>query len=295
MVNYPDLSTKQQSDLPGLLKPASRLPAMFEDSTHQLWQCQTVDGPMMLKVCNRKTVEDSSFWQGMNSLFAMSFPVCLADMAAIYQRVQHITPLIVPEHIASDFAETASYVLVRLIAGDDINANDINDQMVQNLAHHISDCHRHHSATWGSLLMPQLSGPQWSARLQNTLQHLAESQIIPDNILQEALQQAAKINNTKYMPIMLDLRWDQFLHQNGELSAVVDLDAFVTGPRELELVLLEYLLDESQATIFKQHYEINHVIPDLTDVRVAYRLLLFLMNVLGEKSVDVWMQLPTRF
>lgn len=295
MVNYPSLTPSQQQDLPALIKPASLITAKFADSTHQLWQCQTVDGPMMLKVCNRDTVAVSSFWQGINSLFAMSFPACLADMAAIYQRVQTISPLMVPEHIASDFAEPASYVLVRLIAGDDVNADAISDQMVQNLAHHISDCHRHQSATWGTLLTPHFSEDQWSTRLQYTLQQLAASQTIPQTILQEALQQAAKINHTDYVPIMLDLRWDQFLYQKSELLAIVDLDAFVTGPRALELVLLEYLLDESQAAIFKQRYELNHVIPNLTEVRTAYRLLLFLMNVLGEQNISAWMNTPRRW
>lgn len=266
--------------------------AKFEDSTHRLWQCQTIDGPMMLKVCNRHTVAASSFWQGMNSLFALSFPACLADMAAIYQQVQHISPLMVPEHIASDFSETASFVLVRLIAGDDVIADAISDQIVQNLVHHISDCHRYKSTTWGTLLRPQLAEDQWSMRLQRTLKQLAATRAIPQNILQEALQQAVMIKQVECVPIMLDLRWDQFLHQNGKLSAIVDLDAFVTGPRALELVLLEYLLDQRQAVIFKQHYEKTHLMPDLTQVRTAYRVLLFLMNVLGETDIARWMNAP---
>lgn len=292
MVNYPSLTPSQQKDLPALIQPASPITAKFEDSTHQLWQCQTVDGQMMLKVCNRNTVAASSFWQGMNSLFALSFPACLADMAAIYQRVQHISPLIVPEYIASDFAEAASYILVRLIAGDDINTDAVSDQIVQNLAHHISDCHRHQSAKWGTLLAPQLSADQWSTRLQFTLKQLAATQSIPQNILQDALQQAATISQIECVPIMLDLRWDQFLHQHGTLSAIVDLDAFVTGPRALELVLLEYLLDKRQAVIFKQYYEKTHLMPDLTKVRTAYRVLLFLMNVLGDTDIKHWMNSP---
>jgi hypothetical protein len=292
LVNYPNLTPSQQKDLPALIQPASMMAAKFEDSTHQLWQCQTIDGPMMLKVCNQQIVAASSFWQGMNSLFALSFPACLADMAAIYKQVQYISPLIVPEYIASDFYESASYILVRLIEGDDINAEAISDEMVQNLAHHISDCHRHQSATWGTLLTPQLSEDQWSTRLQCTLRQLATTRAIPQNILQDALQQAGMIKEIECVSIMIDLRWDQFLHQNGKLTAIVDLDAFVTGPRALELVLLEYLLDKRQAVIFKQYYEKTHLMPDLTKVRTAYRVLLFLMNVLGDTDIKHWMNSP---
>lgn len=303
MVNYPSLTPTQQKDLPALTQPASPISAKFEDSTHQLWQCRTVDGAMMLKVCNRKTVEASSFWQEINSLFDLSFPACLEDMAAIYQRVEQLSPLMVPDYIASAFAEVtsnistsnipASYILVRLIAGEDINVDGISDQLVQDLAVHISDCHRHKNAKWGRLLKPQFTEDQWSIRLQDTLKKLAATQTIPQPVLQEALQQAKVISSQiECVPIMLDLRWDQFLQQNGKLTAIVDLDAFVTGPRVLELVLLEYLLDKPQAAIFKKQYEKTHLIPDLTHVRTAYRLLLFLMNVLGETDIEQWMNAP---
>ena len=94
---------------------------------------------------------------------------------------------------------------------------------------------------------------------------------------------------------MPDLRWDQFLRQQDKLSALVDLDAIVYGPRTLEFVLLEYLLDPSQAECFAAEYQNYQVIPDLTDVRLPYRLLLFSMNVLGETDLDEWLNHPHRF
>ena len=94
---------------------------------------------------------------------------------------------------------------------------------------------------------------------------------------------------------MPDLRWDQFLMQQGKLSALVDLDAIVYGPRTLEFVLLEYLLDQTQAECFATEYQNYQSIPDLTKVRLPYRLLLFLMNVLGETDLNSWLNHPERF
>jgi hypothetical protein len=129
------------------------------------------------------------------------------------------------------------------------------------------------------------------------LKHLAEHHpsSIPENILSFALEQAKGINVEKFMPIMPDLRWDQFLSQQNKLTALVDLDAIVLGPRELELVLLEYLLDEKQAALFKLYYQRQHSFPDLSKVRDTYRLLLFLMNVLGEKNIATWLQQKVLF
>ena len=98
-----------------------------------------------------------------------------------------------------------------------------------------------------------------------------------------------------FVPILPDLRWDQFLTDSNKLTGLVDLDAVVYGARELELVLLEYLLSEQQAGVFKKVYEGYQPIPDLTLCREPYRWLLFFMNVLGEQSHDAWMQAPMRF
>lgn len=75
----------------------------------------------------------------------------------------------------------------------------------------------------------------------------------------------------------------------------MDLDAIVYGPKTLEFVLLEYLLDQKQAEIFAVEYMNHQTIPDLTAVRLPYRLLLFLMNVLGEMDLNSWLNHPKRF
>ena len=61
------------------------------------------------------------------------------------------------------------------------------------------------------------------------------------------------------------------------------------GPRELELVLLEYLLTPQQAEVFLNVYQSYLPWPDLSNQRLSYRLLLFLMNVLGETDIDKWL------
>jgi aminoglycoside phosphotransferase (APT) family kinase protein len=92
---------------------------------------------------------------------------------------------------------------------------------------------------------------------------------------------------------MMDLRWDQMLHQQGQLSAIVDMDAYVIGPPELELILLEYQLSPEQAERFKAIYLDVADMPDLSAVRHTYRLLLFLMNSLGETDIQKWMSAPS--
>jgi len=53
---------------------------------------------------------------------------------------------------------------------------------------------------------------------------------------------------------MPDLRWDQFLSNGKQITALIDLDALVMGPIELDWVILEYLLSAQQAEWFILEY-----------------------------------------
>jgi hypothetical protein len=292
LVNYPYLTPSQQQDLPALIKPASLIAAKFEDSSHQLWYCETVDGPMVLKLCNHQTVQTSTFWQGMNHLFDINFPASLAYIDKTHEFVSEQGELQIPELIAS---EASTFVLARYLDGVDVEL--VSDDIVIRLANHLAKLHQSKRSHWGAFHHAEFSSEQWPIKLQQTLKLLAKSHpsTIPEPILQQALHQAAQLKLDTFVPIMLDLRWDQMLHQQGKLTAIVDMDAFVIGPSELELVLLEYQLNQHQADIFKQSYQAKIEWRDLSQQRYCYRLLLFLMNSLGETDIEKWMNAEIRW
>ncbi|MFW5451256.1 MAG: phosphotransferase [Methylophagaceae bacterium] len=325
-MNYPKLSLAQQQKLPELIQ-VNALPMMFDDSTHQLWRCETAQGPLILKVCNRNNVVQSTFWQGMKSLFDVDIPNQLAQFEQVFQIVTSLSSLAIPDYIASDSqshkqipsilrsskdedinhgspfdrlrvnGRSPAFIAVQELSGVMVEADAVNDKMVVSLADHLAKLHQATQSTWGRIGHTNFDVQQWLLRLKGTLKLLADRQevAIPDELLNEAIEQAENCTTEEFVLIMPDLRWDQFLQQDGKLIALVDLDAFVFGPRELELVLLEYLLTEQQAKVFATHYQQIHSLPDLSQVRKPYRLLLFLMNVLGETDLDVWMQSPTRW
>ena len=245
---------------------------------------------MVLKLCDHANIEQSAFWQKMNSLFAINFPTSLGNIAEVYQRISTISPLVIPSLINSMAAE---FVLARWLPGEDVDASAVTALMIKSLANHIGLMHQQQHPQWGNLQQPEFTTEDWPQRLKMTLQQQADS--IDQTVLKLALKQAEQLCENTFVPIMPDLRWDQFLMQQDKLSALVDLDAIVYGPRALEFVLLEYLLDQTQAEQFAAEYQNYQVIPDLTDVRLPYRLLLFLMNVLDETDLNLWLNHPERF
>lgn len=291
---YPGIPQQDQYDLPALTAPATHIPPAFSDSTHQLWRCQTEDGPMVLKCCQSAVIESSAFWQGMNSLFDMQFPDALDRMPTVSGRLRHLGHLVVPEIIAAGAGE---FVLTRELAGQDFTASEVTDGIVIALATHLGQLHQQQSARWGRFPAPHLSVDAWPDRLQNTLLMLADTSAlsIPASRLESVIAKASAIRPTVFAPVMPDLRWDQLrLLENGEL-AVVDLDAFVTAPPALELTLLEYLLDARQAKVFAGIYQQFRPLVLNQREREVYRVLLFLMHVLGALDLEQWLAAPAHF
>jgi hypothetical protein len=292
MFTYPLLTPSEQASLPKLIAQASAIPNKFKDSTHQLFHCQTAKGEMVLKVCNLATIAKSPFWLGANHLFAADFPNSLGTIHLTHDFLHKNGALVIPDFVS---ASAHRFVITRFIAGKDLDADAITEQQVIALAAHITQLHQVTYASWGTLKDPAFSAKQWSNRLHETLAFLAKQRgmAITEPILAKALAHTESIVETEFVPMMLDLRWDQF--RCGQLNAssthelaLIDLDAFVIAPRALDLVLLEYLLTPAQLALFKQHY--THTWPEHNENTPCYQLLLFLMNVLGETNLATWMQ-----
>jgi len=288
MYRYPQLSLAEQANLPKLVAAPIAMPNKFEDSTHQIWHCQTTDGEMVLKVCHDATIAKSPFWLGVNHLFAADFPNSLENIHLTHEFLAQNGALKVPEFIA---ASANRFVLSRFLPGMDLEAAEIGEKWIIQLANHITQLHQRRFTNWGNLHAPQFSAENWAKRLHETLIFLAKQSKIPmvEPMLNAILAQTKNIQETEFVPMMLDLRWDQLRCLNADELALVDLDAFVIAPRSLDLVLLEYVLTPKQLALFKHHYVATHPWPDDSKQKPLYQLLLFLMNVLGETDLENWM------
>lgn len=289
MLIYPNLKLAEQAGLPQLIASPTAMSSKFDDSTHHLWHCQTLQGDMVLKVCNQQSIAQSSFWLGMNHLFGANFPNSLANIQYTHDFLKQYGMLQVPAWLAS---KANQFVLTRFIAGVDLSVAQVDESSIIALAKHIAQLHQHSVSHWGQLFEPQFSAESWSHRLQQTLRLLAEKSSIPidKDWLNNILEQASQIKETSFVPMMLDLRWDQLRHCEDGTLALIDLDAFVIAPKCLDLILIANIMSKKQLAMFKQHYENFHPWPDYTQQQPCYQLLLFLMQVLGETDLAGWMK-----
>jgi hypothetical protein len=96
-------------------------------------------------------------------------------------------------------------------------------------------------------------------------------------------------------PIVMDHGADQYLAEDGRVTALVDMEMLALAPRALDLVALELEMDERSARAFRAGYVSVAPLPDLGAVRRPYRYLVSLLMHHGERTLEHWLDYPAHF
>jgi hypothetical protein len=294
------------------------LPQAFADSSHVLYSVWLQTGPnagrvpdFVLKIPNPVAIEQADFWRGFAAVFGSDFSRQTRDLPALYQQAQTLTPLAVPKlEAAFVTAQGESVSLTRFVPGQQPDLVSVSG-LLPDLSRYFAAMHQAKVAAM----------PDWSQRVCDWLRCFFQQPAQTDNLgalrafgtthrlgqdlsailakAQHVLQEAS----SDWGWSLPDLRWDQFLVSAGKEAdetialTLVDWDALTTAPIALDWVLLEYLFTTEQAGAFVTEYRLagGDLPADLQSVRWVYRLLLFSLNVLGERSLHDWLQHPAHF
>lgn len=280
----------EPNQLPNILSASPQAP-LYQDSTHQLYYLQTEQGDKVLKTLNPDTPQQA-FWRNVRDLFGLDLNQHLHHQAWCSDQLAGLTDLAIPqiEQAVNPTEGLQGFVFAAKLAGETGQASWMNQANIERFSEHLSALHKVQYSKWGVWHQPQYRLHEWPIKLAQSLKNWMSP--TDHQAWWSVIKQAEAIQMNYAVPTMLDLRWDQFLFEQQQLSALVDLDAFVLAPVELTWVILEYLLDDHQAWWLAQAYG---EVPDLTQVREVYRLWLFRLNLLGETDLTRWMSAPTRF
>jgi len=289
------------------LASVASIPPIFEESSCQLYLLHEKKGAKYIV----KWVDghpDTPFWSMMLGLFSLTLPKCMLEAPMTYPFIRQHQSLRVPELKASIADESSGMVLLQYISGEQTDHKNVTHEMVEGLAWNLAGLHGHCFGGFGSissqLTLDAVQAEdsvevlnQWRCSLMETLNELTAYWTQFEWDLSQVEAQINHLTVSRFVPLMTDLRWDQFAHQTGALSAIFDLDAYVVAPIEWDFVMLEYLLSPAQIETFKGVYLASgeREIPDLSECRLTYRTLLFLINALGEDDLTLWMSRPHYF
>ncbi|WP_206916933.1 hypothetical protein [Alicyclobacillus suci] len=147
-----------------------------------------------------------------------------------------------------------------------------------------------------------ISPTRFHQRLANTIESFARNQTfeMDDKTRQIAFDTAQALAElpplaTAFAPIMLDQDPTQYFIREGHFTHLIDLDFYVYGPPEQELIALEAQWPEQLAGAFVDGYRAIRAFPTLKRVRPHYRILNRLLCLQGRLPYATWHDRPTLF
>jgi hypothetical protein len=241
------------------------------------------------------------FWGGLHHLFALD-PREVFALEPLNRRITQLSPVPAPLVLRKQVVDGRQTVVVQHMPGTVVTSfRKQPATLLEDLGRSLASLHAHHFDWYGNptgqARYPLSSFPR---RLAETMRMLVETIYMDEPAIVAALDPmyAAALHMAPpeaAVLVMPDLDASQFLWDGGRLTAVVDTEAYVVGPRELDFIALEYVLDGEGAAAFMRAYSELLPLPPLETVRPLLRYFLRLLEVQDPVDLDTWMAWPRCF
>ncbi|MEZ4864762.1 MAG: aminoglycoside phosphotransferase family protein [Caldilineaceae bacterium] len=254
--------------------------------SNRVYQVETTSGQRYVLKQPKPVREDCSpFWQQMDALFGINSTTQISVLPAIAAHLQQQPIIPIPHviHVEPNAADPEqSYALVTHLAGvaHEPDAFPASEALHEQLGHYVGYLHTQSYHGYGNLLMPALQ-PQahFFAAMVGQMRRIIREFWGNEPALQEQLERLTIATTQEAIfssaaLIMTDISANQFVYHNQQIAGVVDLDAYVIGPCEWELAMLEMSLTVPMA--FRRGYEDYGKLPPFAPFRAFYRLWSYL-------------------
>lgn len=268
----------------------------YDEHANDVWRVTTPARTVIVRAPRPGLGDlDNPFWAGAWHLFGLD-PGDLRPIPCLHQHLRDDLDLPAPRVLASGATNDRPWLVTEYLPGENLpDLTTAPDVLLTQLGAWLARLHHDASPQWGNLAgtrrEPLTTFPQ---RLAETIEMLTRRFHGHDAAFVETAHELIRTIDTlpepaQAAPIMLDIDPTQFLRAGPRLTGLIDTDAVVLGPPELELVSLEPLLNKRSAANFRAGYG---PLPALEAVRPHYRFLSLLMEVQGDVPLAEWMDGP---
>lgn len=266
----------------------------YSGHASDVWCVRTNSQEVVVRASRLKGEPNNDFWWGSKNTFGID-PRNVFALESVNDTLSKISSIPVPRVIKKG-KKTREYVVVEKLDGQVVPSFiGQPSSVLQSLGEGLARIHQHRENYAGN------PSGTFQEPLHNFHQHLARSAselvsrfhygnekivaMLPK--VTELLRSLPHPESSTF--VLVDIDPSQFLSNEKEISGLVDTEAYVIAPRELDFIGLEYILDERAASDFKLGYEKIMPIPDLQKVRHPYRYFYRLLSVQGAVDLDEWL------
>ncbi|MCI0764326.1 aminoglycoside phosphotransferase family protein [Bacillus sp. TL12] len=272
----------------------------YEDHASDVWLVKTETEEVIVRSSKMKTEPNNDFWWGCKHLFGID-PRNVHTLETIHTQLQQYTTLPIPTVLRKHRLER-EYVVVEKLNGQVLKSFIRQpESILYSLGKGLAQIHQY-KANYignpsGTFQIPLYKFQQHITDVSKQLVgmfHSNNSKIHDSfEIFQSQLYALPAPKETTL--ILIDMDPTQFLTNGIEITGLVDTEAYVVAPRELDFIGLEYIFTEKEANAFRKGYETIMPIPNLEQYRAPYRYLYRLLSVQGNVDLEEWLQHPSFF
>ncbi|WP_165990025.1 phosphotransferase [Streptomyces sp. YIM 98790] len=244
------------------------------------------------------------FWGTLRTLFGTN-PLDVSEVVAAHRLLGPVSPIPVPGVLRVRTAGSRGWVVVELMPGSRLRTfAELSDGGLAEFGRSLAGIHARASGSLGTPSGSVRFAPgAFPGRLAAVLRGAAGKRAGGtgpgsggDSGWEAVAAAAAALPPPEAgVPVMPDISPGQFLRRRGRITAMVDVDAYVLGPRELDLVFLEFFVDDRAAALIARGYRDVLPFPRLARVRAVYRRLGRLLRIREDLGPGEWPAWPEFF
>lgn len=290
-----------QALFPDPIEEQKNLDPGYSGHASDVWLVRTATEEAVVRTSRLIDEPDNEFWRGLKGLFGID-PRRVGDLEPVNGYLCALSSIPVPRVLRVDEVGGRVHAVVEKMKGSTLPSfGELAPEALAGLGEALARIHTRRfdwcGAPSGALQYPvaefhtRLIGTIWSV-VDRYYREQPEIEALLEPICLAAQALPAPEAGALVMP---DLDPSQFLWNGERITALVDTEAYVVGPRELDLIALEYVLDAPQAQAVAEGYRRVLPLPDLTAVRPVYRYFYRLLRIQGQVPMERWMNWPVLF
>jgi len=255
---------------------------LMSKSSNQLYSFEAGNKQLVLKTPNLELSNLSPFWKQLRNIFDSDFITQTNNVTSLVKYLNKNPYIKAPEVFYTETEEKAFQVFQR-IEGSGYEPDEFpsNEELNYQIGQYIGWMHSKRFKGYG-IYSEELKLKSSSKFLKDVLASMES--IIKEywSTNQEVLNYFKNIQRVipddlgSFSLIMTDISANQFVYSNDfkRINSVVDIDAYVIGPINFELTVLEMCL--TNCSSFKKGYEEYCKLPKFKSFRAFYRFLVYL-------------------
>ncbi|MBS4174384.1 phosphotransferase [Bacillus sp. FJAT-49736] len=282
------------------IKEIHELSPGYSGHASDVWLVKTKNQEVVVRASRLTEEPNNDFWWGIKHTFGID-PRNVLELESVNNKLKKITSIPIPAVIGKG-KSTREYVVVEKLEGQVVASfMDQPSSVLQSLGEGLARIHQHREAYAGNPAGTfQISLQQFHLHLSRCTDQLVSRFYSGNEKIVRMLPSVRELLHTLPRPeyssfVLVDMDPSQFLSDGRKVTGLVDTEAYVLAPRELDFIALEYVLDEQAAKDFRHGYENIMPIPDLQTVRLPYRYFYRLLSIQGSVDLDEWLGVEKLF